>query len=178
MNWSSFSISWAITFVFYLSYFYFFKMFFTWTICKVFIESVTMLLLLFMFWVFSCEACGILGLCRWLRGKKSACLCRRLRRHKTRVQSLGQESSGVGNGNLLQGSCRENPMDRAGWQSTVHGVVKNQIWLSYWAYTHTWNLSFLTRDQTHISCIGRRILNQWTAREVSTSPAFSGSWFL
>ena len=45
-------------------------MFLTWTICKVFIESVTMLLPLFVFWVFSCEACGILGLSRWLRGKR------------------------------------------------------------------------------------------------------------
>ena len=29
-----------------------------------------------------------------------------------------------------------------------------------------WDPSSLTRDQTHIPCIGRRILNHWTAREV------------
>ena len=29
-----------------------------------------------------------------------------------------------------------------------------------------WDLSSLTRDQTHIPCIGRWILNHWTAREV------------
>ena len=27
---------------------------------------------------------------------------------------------GVGNGNLLQCSCLENPMDRGAWQATVH----------------------------------------------------------
>ena len=32
-------------------------------------------------------------------------------------------SSGEGNGNLLQYSCLENPVDRA-WQSTVYGVAR------------------------------------------------------
>ncbi|XP_054945686.1 syntaxin-8 isoform X2 [Physeter macrocephalus] len=30
-----------------------------------------------------------------------------------------------------------------------------------------WDLSFLTRGRTHVPCIGRRILNHWTTREVS-----------
>ena len=29
-----------------------------------------------------------------------------------------------------------------------------------------WNLSSLTRDQTHIPCIGRQILNYWTIKKV------------
>ena len=29
-----------------------------------------------------------------------------------------------GNGNLLQNSCLENPMDRGAWWATVHGVAK------------------------------------------------------
>ena len=29
-----------------------------------------------------------------------------------------------------------------------------------------WDLSSLTRDKTHIPCIGRRILNHWTTREI------------
>ena len=33
-------------------------------------------------------------------------------------------SSGVGNGNPLQSSCLENPMDRGTWQAIVHGVAK------------------------------------------------------
>ena len=31
---------------------------------------------------------------------------------------------GEGNGNLLQYSCLENPMDRGAWQTTVHGGGK------------------------------------------------------
>ena len=31
-----------------------------------------------------------------------------------------------GNGNQLQCSCLENPMDRGAWQATVHGVTKSQ----------------------------------------------------
>ena len=37
---------------------------------------------------------------------------------------------GEGNGNLLQYSCLENPMDREAWWATVHGVTKSQICLS------------------------------------------------
>ena len=33
-------------------------------------------------------------------------------------------SSGEGNGNPLQYSCLENPMDRGAWQATVHGVAR------------------------------------------------------
>ena len=34
-------------------------------------------------------------------------------------------SPGEGNGNPLQYSCLENPMDREGWWATVHRVAKN-----------------------------------------------------
>ena len=33
-------------------------------------------------------------------------------------------SPGEGNGNPLQYSCLENPMDRGAWQATVRGVTK------------------------------------------------------
>ena len=33
-------------------------------------------------------------------------------------------SPGEGNGNPLQYSCLENPMDRGVWQATVHGVAR------------------------------------------------------
>ena len=35
-------------------------------------------------------------------------------------------SPGGGNGNPLQYSFLENPMDRGAWQATVHGVTKSQ----------------------------------------------------
>ena len=41
---------------------------------------------------------------------------------------------GNGNGNLLQWSCQENPMDRGAWMATVHGIPKSWTWLS--AHTH------------------------------------------
>ena len=34
-------------------------------------------------------------------------------------------SPGEGNGNPLQHSCLENPMDRGAWQATVHGVTES-----------------------------------------------------
>ena len=39
-------------------------------------------------------------------------------------------SPGVGNGNPLQYSCLENPMDREAWWATVHRVSKSQTRLS------------------------------------------------
>ena len=35
---------------------------------------------------------------------------------------------GEGNGNQLQYSCLENPMDRGVWWTTVHGVLKSWTW--------------------------------------------------
>ena len=39
-------------------------------------------------------------------------------------------SPGEGNGNPLQYSCLENPMDRGAWRATVHEVTKNRTRLS------------------------------------------------
>ena len=36
----------------------------------------------------------------------------------------------------------------------------------------TLGLSYLSKDQTHISCIGRQILNHWVSREVSSFMLF------
>ena len=44
---------------------------------------------------------------------------------ETNVRSLDREDSpGEGNGNPLQYSCLENPMDGGRW-ATVHGVTKS-----------------------------------------------------
>ena len=37
---------------------------------------------------------------------------------------------GERNGNPLQPSCLENPMDRGAWQATVYGITKSQTELS------------------------------------------------
>ena len=47
---------------------------------------------------------------------------------------LGAERApGGGNGNPVQYSCLENPMDRGAWRrDTVPGAAKSQTWLSDW----------------------------------------------
>ena len=45
------------------------------------------------------------------------------------ISELGR-CPGEGNGNPLQYSCLENPMDRGARQATVHGVAKSQTRLS------------------------------------------------
>ena len=45
------------------------------------------------------------------------------------IPGLGR-TPGEGNGNPLQHSGLENPMDRGAWQATIHGVAKSQTQLS------------------------------------------------
>ena len=45
------------------------------------------------------------------------------------IPELGR-SPGEGNGNPLQYSCLENPMDIGAWWATVHGVAKSRTRLS------------------------------------------------
>ena len=45
------------------------------------------------------------------------------------IPGLGR-SPGKGNGNPLQYSCLESPMDKGAWQETVHGGLKSQTLLS------------------------------------------------
>ena len=67
-------------------------------------------------------------------------------------------SLGEGNGNPLQYSCLENPMDRGAWRGTVHGVT---------SVRHNWQLSsssssILSNSQNVVSdpsniCVKRNI---------------------
>ena len=45
-----------------------------------------------------------------------------------------RRSPGEGNGNPLQCSCLENPMDREVWRASVHGAAKNWTQLSNWHF--------------------------------------------
>ena len=72
------------------------------------------------------------GLSRWLRSKESACSAGDTGDEGS-IPGLEKSSSG-GNGNPLQYSCLENPMDRGAWQVTVQRVVKSQTWVSTYAY--------------------------------------------
>ena len=64
--------------------------------------------------------------------------------------------SGEGNGTPLQYSCLENPMDGGAWWTTVHGVSKNQTWLS--DFTFTFHFHALEKEMaTHSSVLAWRI---------------------
>ena len=56
--------------------------------------------------------------------------------HPGSVPGSGR-SSGEGNGNPLQYSCLENPMDGGAWQATVHGIAMSQTRLSDFTFTFT-----------------------------------------
>ena len=51
-----------------------------------------------------------------------------------------------GNGNPLQYSCLENPMERGAWWATVHGVTKSRTQLSNWVHTHTSYMHFSSQQ--------------------------------
>ena len=55
----------------------------------------------------------------WLSGKASTCEAG----EASLIPGSGR-FPGEGNGNPLQYSCLENPMDRRGWQATVLAVAK------------------------------------------------------
>ena len=60
------------------------------------------------------------------------------------IPGLGR-SPGGGNGNPLQYSCLENPMDGGTWWATVHGVAKSRIQLNDFTSSSSHNAGrFLT----------------------------------
>ena len=72
--------------------------------------------------------------------------------NKTEVDVFLRE----GNGNPLQYSCLENPMDRGAWKATVHGVARSRTRLS--DFTFTFHFHALEEDMaTHSSVLAWRI---------------------
>ena len=61
-----------------------------------------------------------------------------------------------GNGNPLQYSCLENPMDGGAWKAAVHGVAEGQTRLS--DFTFTFHFNVLEKEMaTHSSVLAWRI---------------------
>ena len=63
------------------------------------------------------------GLLRWFSSKESACNAG-VAGDTGSIPGLGR-SPGEGQGNPLQYSCLDNPMDRGPWWATVYKVVKS-----------------------------------------------------
>ena len=63
---------------------------------------------------------------------------------------------GEGNGNPLQYSCLENPMDGGAWWAAVHGVAKG--WTRLSDFTFTFHFHALEKEMaTHSSVLAWRI---------------------
>ena len=71
---------------------------------------------------------------------------------------------GEGNGNPLQYSCLENPMDRGAWQAAVHGVAKSRTRLRDFTFTF------------HFSCIGEGNGNRLQCSCLE-NPRDGGAWW-
>ena len=83
------------------------------------------------------------------------------------VPVLGR-SPGGGNGNLLQYSCLENPMDSEAWWATVHGGHKSQTRLSNETTTTTTTITALQEQPMRMSALASsRIIDN----KVKTSKA-------
>ena len=62
----------------------------------------------------------------------------------------------IGNGNPLQYSCLENPMDRGAWWAAVHGVARSRTRLS--DFTLTFHFHAMEKEMaTHSSVLAWRI---------------------
>ena len=100
------------------------------------------------------------------------------------LQLVGFFSS-CGEAGLLQLLCR----DSLWWfllllstDSRTQGLQQFSLWALEFGLSRSgagaqlplgmWNLSSRTRDQTHVPCIGSRILNHWTTRAVPSIQNF------
>ena len=88
------------------------------------------------------------------------------KKHKLESRLLGEISitsdmqMGEGNGNPLQYSCLENPMDGGAWCAAVHGVAKS--WTQLSDFTFTFHFHAMEKEMaTHSSVLAWRIPGTW-----------------
>ena len=85
-------------------------------------------------------------------GKEPACQCRRHKRCK--LDPWIWEPLKEGNGNPLQYSWLENPMDRGAWRAMVHwGLQRAGYYLSDLALMHSSAVKDTVRKQTLIAAV-------------------------
>ena len=84
---------------------------------------------------------------------------------KTWVWSLcPQDSPGRGNGNPLQWSCQENPMDRGARQAIVHGVAKE------WDTTEQLNNNKIYSQSHSVRCSAQSLSHPTLRNPMDHSP--------
>ena len=71
---------------------------------------------------------------------------------------LHQALAGEGNGNPLQYSCLENPMDGGAWWATVHGVTNSWTQLSNFTFAFTFQALAAAHGTFHL-CVACRIFS-------------------
>ena len=71
---------------------------------------------------------------------------------QTEVSQKEKHQYSIRNGNTLQCSCLENPMDRGAWKAAVHGVAKS--WTQLSDFTFTFHFHTLEKEMaTHSSIL-------------------------
>ena len=88
------------------------------------------------------------------------------------IPGLGR-SPGEGNGNPLQYSCLENPIDGGAWWATVHRVAKSRTQLS--DFTHSYPYQLLSYMLSHVvvavhprRCSGIYVTSQHCSGHIQT----------
>ena len=82
-----------------------------------------------------------------------------------KIPGLGR-SPGEGNGNPLQYSGLEHPMDGGAWSATVHGVAKSQTWPSEFSFFLSFSLS--SQSQRHSVPRKKKIKNKADKKKEQT----------
>ena len=108
---------------------------------------------------------------RWLKKKK---IHLPMKETQVQVQSLGGEDhlekETATHSSILAWKL---PMDRGTWRAAVHGVAKNQTWLSDWTTTRT-NFSLVKLWKTFLTGYEKNIIaGYWWSHKCSDSWTFS-----
>ena len=85
------------------------------------------------------------------------------------VPGLGR-SPGGGDGNPLQYSCQDNPMDRGAWLATVHWVWRVR---HDWAHTHTQII--LKRSRKDVGAKRDHVISMFTSAGEERDPTKKGN---
>ena len=91
----------------------------------------------------------------FLCAKIYPCIIIDCKKEKKTMENLNKKGF-KGNGNPLQYSCLENPMDGGAWWAAVYGVAQSWTWLS--DFTFTFHFHALEKEMaTHSSVLAWRI---------------------